>query len=161
MQIRPATEEDIPGLHELLIQVCNVHAEGRPDLFIPNARKYTDEELAGLIADPKHPIFVAVDENREEGSHELLAHAFCEIQDHAGSNNLCPETTLYLDDLCVNANARGQHVGEELYRFVLDYAKEQGFYRLTLHVWSCNPKAQGFYEHMGLVPYMVGMEQIL
>lgn len=38
MQIRHATEEDIEGIMELLVQVCNVHAEGRPDLFVPNKR---------------------------------------------------------------------------------------------------------------------------
>ena len=81
MQIRRATEEDIEGIMELLVQVCNVHAEGRPDLFIPDTRKYTEDGLKALIKDPARPIFVAVDENRPEGSHELLGHAFCELQD--------------------------------------------------------------------------------
>ncbi|RDX32395.1 GNAT family N-acetyltransferase, partial [Bifidobacterium breve] len=36
-----------------------------------------------------------------------------------------------------------------------------GCYNVTLNVWACNPKAQTFYERMGLTPYRIGMEQIL
>ena len=69
--------------------------------------------------------------------------------------------TLYIDDLCVDASQRGQHVGSALYRHVLDFARNEGFYNVTLNVWSCNPGAQRFYEAMGLRPYRIGMEQIL
>jgi GNAT superfamily N-acetyltransferase len=41
------------------------------------------------------------------------------------------------------------------------WAREHGFYNVTLNVWSCNPDAQAFYERMGLVPYKIGMEQVL
>lgn len=160
MQIRPATEKDIPGIHDLLIQVCNVHADGRPDLFVRDARKYTDEELARLIHDPARPIFVAVDD-AADGTHTVLGHAFCELQDLTQARNFRPDRELYLDDLCVSEKARGRHVGEALCQAVRDFAKKEGCYRLTLHVWTCNPKAQGFYEHLGFKPYMLGMEEIL
>ena len=44
---------------------------------------------------------------------------------------------------------------------LMDYAKKNGFYNVTLNVWNCNPSAMKFYESMGLVPYKVGMEKIL
>lgn len=33
MNIRKAEERDIPRLGDLLLQVCRVHHQGRPDLF--------------------------------------------------------------------------------------------------------------------------------
>lgn len=41
------------------------------------------------------------------------------------------------------------------------WAKEEGYYNLTLNVWSCNPGAMKFYLAMGLTPYKIGMEAIL
>ena len=69
--------------------------------------------------------------------------------------------TLYIDDICVDENARGRHVGKTLYEYVVSYAEQQGFYNITLNVWSCNPGAVKFYEAMGLVPQKIGMEKVL
>lgn len=159
MQIRRAQPSDKPGLHKLLREVLEVHAEGRPDLFKSGTTKYTDDELDQIIADDTTPIYVAVAEDADPG--EILGYAFCQLQDFAGSNNLQPIKTLYLDDLCVDEAARGQHVGETLYHHVLDEARALGCHNVTLHVWSMNPKAQGFYEHMGLKPYFIAMEKVL
>lgn len=45
MTIRRANEKDIPRIIDLLGQVLQIHAEIRPDIFIPGTTKYTDEEL--------------------------------------------------------------------------------------------------------------------
>ena len=58
MNIRRAEEKDIPRIHELLLQVDMVHQKGRPDLF-KIGRKYSDEELIGIIHVDTRPIFVA------------------------------------------------------------------------------------------------------
>ena len=46
MNIRKAEEKDIPRLLALLGQVLQIHAEIRPDVFIPGTTKYTVRELA-------------------------------------------------------------------------------------------------------------------
>lgn len=48
MNIRKAEEKDISRLHELLGQVLQIHADIRPDIFIPNTTKYTGDELQAL-----------------------------------------------------------------------------------------------------------------
>ena len=156
MLIREAEPRDIPRIVELLRQVLEVHADGRPDLFIHGTRKYTDEELAQIIADDNRPLFVATDDDGV-----VVGHAFCEIQDFTGSNNMQPVLTLYVDDICVDEKARGTHVGTALYQRVIEFAREGGFHNVTLNVWSCNPGAMAFYQAMGMVPYKVGMEQVL
>ena len=154
-EIRRAGAQDVAGVHELLSQVLEVHAAGRPDLFRTGTRKYTDDELLGIFANDETPVFVAV-----EGP-EVLGHAFCVLEDHTAENNWQDVKTLYIDDICVSEKSRGRHVGTALYRHVIDYARGLGCHDVTLNVWSCNPGAKAFYEAMGMTPYKVGMEQLL
>lgn len=156
MIIRRALEKDMPGILKLLSQVLEVHHQGRPDLFKGGVRKYTDSELAELIKDDSKPIFVGVDE-----SERVLGYAFCVFIQHIDNNILTDIKTLYIDDLCVDEEIRGQHVGRQLYEYVLGFAREQGCYNVTLNVWALNEGAMKFYEACGLKPQKIGMETIL
>ncbi len=156
MNIRRAQEKDMKRIHELLDQVAMVHHEGRPDLFKYGTRKYTDEELKELIQNDRRPIFVAADQEDC-----VQGYAFCIFQQYEDHNIMTDIKTLYIDDLCVDETQRGKHIGSELYRAVLAFAKEQGCYNVTLNVWSCNEAARRFYENLGLQPQKIGMEKIL
>lgn len=156
MNIRRAAEKDIPALHRLLGQVEMVHHVGRPDLFKYKAVKYNNEELAELLQDDSRPVFVGVDEDGR-----VLGYAFCMFQQYLDNNVLTDIKTLYIDDLCVDEEVRGRHVGKQLYEYVVDFAKAQGCYNITLNVWSLNENAMKFYEACGLTPYKVCMEKIL
>lgn len=154
--IRRAKEQDMDGINDLLCQVLMVHHNGRPDLFKAGCKKYTDDELKALIQDDTKPIFVAVDEQEK-----VAGYAFCVFQQHIDNNILTDIKTLYIDDLCVDEQIRGQRIGKRLYEYVLAFAKEQECYNVTLNVWSLNESAMKFYEACGLVPQKVGMEKIL
>lgn len=156
MVIRRAKEQDLDGIKRLLLQVGMVHHKGRPDLFKGNSRKYTDEELIGIIQDETRPVFVAADEKNL-----VLGYAFCVFQQYVNNNILTDIKTLYIDDLCVDENIRGQHIGKSIYDQVIRFARESGCYNVTLNVWSCNEPAMRFYESCGLNPQKVGMELIL
>lgn len=156
MKIRRAKNGDLSGLNKLLQQVLMVHHNGRPDLFKPNAKKYTDEEIFQIIANDETPIFVAVDDKEE-----VLGYAFCVFKQFVNNEIMTDIKTLYIDDLCVDEEKRGMHIGKQLYEYVLDFAKANGCYNVTLNVWSCNESAMKFYEKCGLVPQKVGMEKIL
>ena len=155
MTIRFAVEKDIPRLGDLLRQVCLVHHNGRPDIF--NAgRKYTDEELVELLKDATRPILVATDD-----TDTVIGYCFCVYQQPAPGGALMPHKTLYIDDLCVDENIRGQGIGRTLYDAALAMARDSDCYNVTLNVWSCNPTALKFYEKLGMKPQKIGMEQIL
>ncbi len=158
--IRTARPADIPGIAHLLEQVLMVHHRGRPDLFKPDVRKYTDEEIAAILEDPQRPIFVFAEEGTN-GNDVILGYVFCVLQEHHNDNVLTDHTTLYIDDLCVEENCRGQNIGRRLYEYTLDYARGIGCYNVTLNVWSCNAGAQKFYEALGMLPQKTGMETIL
>ena len=58
MIIRKAEGTDIPIILELLKQVLQIHADIRPDIFIPGTTKYTADELMELLKNDEKPITV-------------------------------------------------------------------------------------------------------
>ena len=156
MNIRRANEKDIPRLIELLEQVLQIHADIRPDIFIPGTTKYTEDELKEMLKDDTKPVYVAADENDV-----CLGYAFCQLKQQPFSNNMVSFTSLFIDDLCVEAKTRGQHVGESLFEYVKGEAKRLGCYEVTLNVWAGNTSAEKFYEKMGLKTKERQMEYIL
>ncbi len=154
--IRRGGKRDIPRILDLLGQVLMVHHRGRPDLFKPNATKYTERELEGILENEKTPVFVYTDEKGV-----VQGYAFCVEQQHPDDNILTDIKTLYIDDICVDEEARGRQIGKKLYTYVKEFAREKGFYNITLNVWELNEGARKFYETCGLHVQKTGMEQIL
>lgn len=155
MEIVRAESRHADKILDLLVQVNNVHNDGRPDLFLRDKTKYTKQELLEILADDARPVFVA----EEDG--KVLGYAFGVFQSHKEDNNWPDIVTFYVDDICVDETVRGKHVGSALYGFVKDFARSQGCYNLTLNVWEKNESAKGFYEAMGLTVQKIGMEAIL
>lgn len=154
MMIRSACVEDIPQLNKLLLQVQQVHAKFRPDIFVSGAKKYTDDELFVLIQNTDQtPIFVA------ELDGVVVGYAFCQIirtSDHTRKQN-----TLYIDDLCVDATHRRKHIGSDLLNYVIALAQKRNFHNVTLNVWALNKDAYRFYEKNGMHVQKYGMEKII
>lgn len=150
--IRPAQLHDIPALESLLEEILQVHHEGRPDIFRASGQKYSQAELASMIENPDQLIFVY------ELAGQVVGHLFCQIQE-AQSQVLQPIKTLFIDDLCVASQVRGQGTGKELYHFAQSYAKENGCYNVTLDAWTENAGAVAFYEQLGMKPQKIRMEE--
>lgn len=154
INIRKANKNDIDSLAKLLLEVQKVHSLARPDLFIAGTRKYTDKELENILLDDTKPIFVA------DINGNISGYAFC-IVSCPTSHTLQPIKNLYIDDLCVDENYRGKHIGTKLYNYVIEYAKSINCYNVTLNVWADNKEAVKFYEKIGLKIQKIGMEKIL
>lgn len=152
--IRKAAKEDILRIIELLHQVNMVHHVIRPDLFKPHTTKYNEQELEAMLDEDSKPIFVF-----DDGM--VLGYAFCQVSEVKNNQLLEDIKTLYIDDICVDENARGKHVGKALYEHVLEYAKSIGCYNITLNVWEGNEPAQRFYRDMGMQVQKTTMEIIL
>ena len=156
MKIRKAEKKDIPRILALLGQVLQIHAVLRPDIFIPGTTKYTPCELAELLEQEDHPIYVAVDEDDL-----CMGYAFCQLREQPFYTNMVPFKSLFIDDLCVDKQTRGQHIGESLFEYVKQQAKELGCYEVTLNDWAGNTSAEHFYEKMGMKTKERQMEYIL
>lgn len=193
--IRRAKEEDLPVVNKLLYQVEDLHRLGRPDLFKPGQKKYTDCQLLEIFLSDRTPVFVAVERLAPAARHEgesarescregvcdiergavacgtvnagaaagekVLGYVFCIVQETKGENAVFDHKTLYIDDLCVDEDARGKGVGRILYDYAVSYAKSIGCHNLTLHVWEKNPGARAFYEKMGMGVQQTTMEVVL
>ena len=151
--IRKAISTDIKRIIELLHQVNMVHAEIRPDLFKPHTTKYNEQELDALLTDDLSPIFVY-----DDGS--VQGYAFCQIKEVKDNILLQDIKTLYIDDICVDENARGRHIGKALFEFVRDYARSIGCHNITLNVWEGNDAALSFYKNMGMYVQKTTMETL-
>ena len=151
MEIRFAEPRDIPGIIDLLQQVGEVHHKIRPDIFRAGAQKYNEADLETLLKDPDRPVFVAAEE-------KVLGYCFCIRKETADNPVLVDDRTLYIDDLCVDENCRGKHVGKVLYEHACAYAKDTGCRSVTLNVWCGNDSAMAFYEKQGLKPRNIYME---
>ncbi len=155
MVIRRAEDRDIPGILDLLMQVLNIHAAGRPDLFIPDTTKYSEAELREIFRDDSKAVFVAEEDSRVAG------YAFTELRGRQHSENMTDIRTLFVDDLCVDEALRGKRIGHRLFGYLKEYAREKGIYHITLNVWSFNAPAAAFYEKEGMKPMETVMELIL
>lgn len=154
MEIRRAKNSDTDAIMNLLTQVLQVHHRGRPDIFKGSGTKYTASELMEIIADDSRPVFVYDNDG-------VKGYAFCVMEEVKGDSARCDRKSLYIDDLCVDEDARGERIGSKLYEYVKNYAKKEGCHSLTLNVWECNSAARKFYEKQGLLPLKTTMEAIL
>lgn len=155
IQIRKAKTMDISSIKKLLYEVHQVHYNVRPDLFKAGCRKYNDDEVLAFIHSKDTPIFVAVLED------EVVGYAFCIPKQIYNHPSMVDIRTLYIDDFCIEESVRGKQIGKRLYEYVLQYAKDQGFYNVTLNVWADNVDAVNFYKKIGMQIQKIGMEVIL
>ena len=154
LMIRLATTNDIPRLLELLHQVNMVHYECRPDIFKPHTTKYNAEQLQDLLTQPDKAIFVYEDEG-------VQGYAFVQMEDVHDDILLQDMRTLYIDDICVDEQARGKHVGKQLFDHVRAYAEKLGCGTITLNVWEGNDAAMAFYRKLGMSVRKTCMEMMI
>ena len=157
MTIRIAQEKDIPRIIDLLQQVLEVHAEIRPDIFISGTTKYSFDDVKEMLGVEDKPIYIAADEDDN-----VLGYAICEVKETPeDATNKVKFKQLYIDDLCVDEKARGQHVGRAIFEHVKQEANRMGCYEVTLCVWTGNDRAEAFYEGLGMKTKERIMEFIL
>ena len=51
----------------------------------------------------------------------------------------------------VDEGLRGKHIGRSLYEHVLEFARREGCYNLTLNVWECNLQPLVWMDRAGLL----------
>jgi len=156
IQIRKASEKDIPRLITLLEQVAAIHNNARPDLFKANSKKYNENDLKDLLCDPKVTIFVAADKDDV-----AVGYIFCMLSEYKDHAIMQDGKTLYIDDLCVDESQRGKGIGKMLFERARAYAREQGCRNITLNVWAGNDGARRFYENLGMKEQKRTLEMLL
>lgn len=156
--IRRSVAEDYEVIGGLLVELLKQHQNGRPDLFEPQedgSGKYSRKEFETELADGRTVAFSAV------CGEKVVGYLICKIIEERANPVLKNVKTLYLDDLCVSPEFRGCGAGKALMNAAEAYARENGFYNITLNVWEFNGSAKGFYDRLGYTTQRREMEKVL
>ncbi len=132
--IEPATIEDLESIVELLTELFEQEAD-----FTPDRMKQTRAVRLILEEPSRGRIFVLRHHERILGMVNLLV----TISTAEGG------FALLLEDFIIHRDFRGTGLGSKLLAFVLGYAKEKDFVRITLLTDADDLRTQEFYRHHG------------
>ena len=155
MLIRKAEIKDVDDILYLLSDVLELHAKIRPDIFESGHTKYTKEELEALLSVDNFHVYVG------EISNKVVAYAMCKIEYPPFTHTMKRIKTMYIDDIEVNPDYRGQGLGRKLFEFLKGEATRLDCYNITLNEWEGNEGARKFYEKLGMKPQKTTLEYIL
>jgi GNAT superfamily N-acetyltransferase len=136
LQIRPATVEDIPTVLALIRELAEYER-------LLHEVVATEEMLRQALFGPRPVVeCVIAHVDAKPAGFALFFHNFSTFLSRAG---------LYLEDLYVRPDHRGQGVGEQLLRHLARLAVKRGCGRMEWAVLNWNKRAIEFYERMGAV----------
>ena len=144
MKIRKIQKEDRKQIIPLLEQVSRLHIKRRADIFKTKKYQDIDKYALELISNKEKITFVAEQENKILG---IIVLKIKEVKNHI---NLKDSKTLWVDELCVNKENRGEGIGKQLINKAKEIAKELNCIRLELNCWKMNKEAIAFYEKQGM-----------
>jgi ribosomal protein S18 acetylase RimI-like enzyme len=133
VMIRRAEARDVPGMLTLVRELATFEKE-------PEAVTVTEEHMrdAGFGPEPVWVGWVA------EQDGVLLGMALCYERYSTWKGR-----RLYLEDIIVTERARGQRLGEELFRQCAGYAVEMNYNGMLWQVLDWNTDAIRFYDRFG------------
>ncbi len=137
MTLRPATPADAEAVHRLILDLAAYEKAGPSDVAA------TPEAVAAALAPDARPALSAIlafDDAGEPAGFALCFAAFSTWRANWG---------LYLEDLFVRPEYRGQGMGLALFRAVAAEAVARGAERMEWVVLDWNRLAIDFYESLG------------
>ncbi len=153
--VRFAGEEDLERVNSLRRQVNDLHVAGRPTLFKPGFPPEVRDHIYTIWEDPRQRIVVA------EMEGDIAGFAVLNHITRPENPYMFERDFLDIDEFCVDERHRRRGVAGKMFRFVRDWAKEQGFERVELNMWEFNRGALAFYENAGFETYRRYMEMKL
>lgn len=136
VEIRPASEEDLPAVLRLYEQYEQPGLDDGESLPLDEARRL----FARFRSYPDYTLYVATLEGRVVGTFALL------IMDnlaHMGAPSGLAE------DVAVEPSLQGQGIGKQMMRFAMARCRERGCYKLALSANRKREAAHRFYESLG------------
>ncbi len=130
-QIATATVEDVSELADLLTMLFTQEADFQPD------REKQIRGLQRIIEDPQRGLIFAA---RLDGKIIGMVNLLFTISTAEG------EPVCWLEDMVVQPDHRGTGLGGRLLEHVIQYAKKNGFARITLLTDQTNRNAIRFYQ---------------
>lgn len=147
VRVEPATIEDLPALAELVMDLFAASGDFSPD-------RATQERGIQLILEQPNRgrIFVVRNEHRIVGMVNLLF----TISTAMGG------FVILMEDVVIHPDHRGQGYGSMLLQYVVQFAKQKHFKRITLLTDRISAESQNFFTRNGFeYSNMIPMRMIL
>jgi GNAT superfamily N-acetyltransferase len=132
--IRPAAPADVPGIHDLLLELAEYER-------LVHAVQATPDSLREALFGP-HPAAAAMVAETEG---QLIGYALYFVT----YSTFVGRPGIYLEDLYVQPRARGRGIGRQLLEAVARVAVERKCGRLEWTVLDWNRPSIDFYERLG------------
>jgi len=145
--VEPATLEDLPALTELVMDLMS-----RSDDFTPD-RTVQERGLRLILEQPNRGrIFVVRNKDKIFGMVNLL---FTISTARGGF-------VILMEDVVIHPDHRGQGYGHMLVDYVVDFAKQKNFKRITLLTDKMSAESQEFFKKQGFeYSNMIPMRRII
>lgn len=153
--VRPAAEADYDVLNALRRQVNELHVQGRPDIFRPGFGEELQQHLLNYLHSEANSALVAEAEGRVAGF------ALVDFIHRPASPYNLPRDFYHIAEIGVDPAYQRKGVATALMVWMKQDARERGFGKIELDMWSFNRGALAFYEGLGFRTYRRYMELIL
>ncbi len=130
VNIRPAQAEDCEALHRLILELAIF--ERAEEMMVNTTERLLKD---GFGEQPQYTCFVA------EMEAVVVGMSFCYTRYSTWIGKV-----LYLEDLIVQQDKRGEGIGKLLMDYTIAYAKANGFARVSWQVLDWNTPAIDFYK---------------
>jgi ribosomal protein S18 acetylase RimI-like enzyme len=146
IEIGPAQQGDLAALQGLFREENQFHAALVPEYILAIDDVLRPEELADFIEAQDKALFVA------KSAEQLVGAIIVILVQPSGNRWERQPAYGYIDDLIVQATARGQGLGTRLMEVAIQWVESQGVSAVELHVWESNHQAIRLYESLQFRP---------
>ena len=144
-----AREADWEAVRELSVQVHDLHAQWRPDIYFHCEEPYPKEQFLKDIQN--RMVYVAKVQNLVAG-YVVLATA------QKGGPGIVPKKFLLINSICVDKAVQGQGIGKEMMADIRALGKVFRCDEIMLSVHPENDSAVGFYQKCGFCIRSIHMD---
>jgi GNAT superfamily N-acetyltransferase len=146
VHVRPAVEADIDALAALNAAVQALHAEHRPDVFLPPDPPAAAAWFRGVLSAADVRVWVA--------ERERAAVGYAVTHDHDRQANAFVRASRWLevDQIGVHPAHQKRGVGHALFRHVVDDARSRLMQRIAIQSWAFNETAHAAFQRWGFEP---------
>ncbi|MFJ3957911.1 GNAT family N-acetyltransferase [Arthrobacter sp. NPDC090010] len=137
-RIREASRADVPAIHQMIVDLAVYEKE-------PDAVRNTPEELEKHLFDGIPAVYAAIAED-DHGRTRGFALWFLNYSTWEGVHGI------YLEDLYVKPEARGEGHGKALLTYLAGLASSRGYARMEWSVLDWNEPSIEFYRSLGAFP---------
>ena len=143
MTIRNCISADRDAVNRLCRQSSLLHAEGVPDVFVPEDEAFSETQWEGLLGNDHAVLLCAERDGAVCG--------FCHLtrREQSGFRKM---KNVHIENIVVDESCRGQGTGHALLAESERLAKEWGAVHINLLCWSFNKNARRLYESLGMEP---------